>query len=246
MNRVRLRRGSHSPPYSGWLRRLSMRHVAAVSFCRRLRASAVATLLLILANSAGCFSAEYESAPTAHPDGSLPYQQTFEEYLRATNGAADAPEDLAAPDSTCTPADSGLTSLRFSVRTTPVGGRFAPRNAGAIWVETADGQWVRTLERWGKRRAKWLEAFNMASGGDLTDAITRATLPQHEVHEVSWNLTDLAGCEVPDGTYQVRIEVTDWSGSGEDAAFAFEKGPEPVSQLPMDPEFFRDVQLLLE
>lgn len=185
----------------------------------------------------GCYEPRGSTA-VPEDDGSRPFLGEFTSLLAQDAGAGGAVN--------CGPDPSPLSALYFQVRTIPVGGRYAPRNAGAIWIEDADSVWVKTLERWGKRRAKWLDAFNEASGGDTTDAITRATLPRHEVHEVLWDLTDLSGCEVPNGAYRVRIEVTDWSGTGENSAVAFDKGEAPVEASPPDPPYFREITLQLE
>ena len=116
-------------------------------------------------------------------------------------GGGGGPDAAAGCDS------SPLSALRIVVRTTAVGGRYAPKNIGAIWIETAAGQYVKTVKRWANRRLRYLTRYNAAAGGDVTDAITGATLTSHTTHDVTWNLTDRARCEVPAGTYQVALRV---------------------------------------
>ncbi|MBK9033260.1 MAG: hypothetical protein IPL61_18640 [Myxococcales bacterium] len=102
-----------------------------------------------------------------------------------------APVDLFDDGGTVVPRDGGggggpdaaagcdtspLSALRIVVRTTPFGGRYQPKNIGAIWIETASGQYVKTVKRWANRRLRYLTRYNAASGGDITDAITGATL----------------------------------------------------------------------
>ena len=161
------------------------------------------------------------------------------------------PSDLFAPDAsdvpTCpNPDPSPLSMMRVRVRTTAVGGRFAPRNVGAIWIERADGRFVKTLARWGKTRAKWLTRFVAASNTNLVDAITGPTLLSHTIHEVTWNLGDLSRCEIEAGDYQVVFELTDRSGTGESIAIGFAKDQLPTTTTPGDTPYFHDLELVLE
>jgi hypothetical protein len=41
-----------------------------------------------------------------------------------------------------------VTSLTFDVTTKAPGGRYQPRNVGAIWVEDSSGKLVKSLEVW--------------------------------------------------------------------------------------------------
>lgn len=161
------------------------------------------------------------------------------------------PSDVFAPDASTaiectTPDPSPLSRLRVSVRTSNAGGRFAPRNVGAIWIERADGTFVKTLERWGVLRAKWLTRFVAASNNNLVDAITGATLTSHQTHVLEWDLTDLSRCEIEAGDYQVLFELTDRDGTGASLVVPFAKGDVPSTVVPPDAPSFHDVQLVLE
>lgn len=158
-----------------------------------------------------------------------------------------APIDLftidAPPAPDCPPDPSPLSQLAVSVRTTPYGGNFAPRNVGAIWIERADGTFVKTLERWGQIRAKWLKRFVMSSAGNIVDAVTSATLTSHTTHERVWDLTDLARCEIESGDYQLLFELTDRDGAGEALAIPFTKDQTSVSLSPEDTRVFHDLSI---
>ena len=157
----------------------------------------------------------------------------------------DAPVD-AGPPPLCGGADpSPLSRLAVTVRTTPVGGTFAPRNVGAIWIERADGSFVRTLERWARVRGRWLLRFNASSQGNIVDAITSATLTSHKTHEVSWDLRDAEGCEIEAGDYQVVFELTDRNAAGESLAIPFTKDTAPVSLAPAETRTFHDLSIEL-
>lgn len=166
------------------------------------------------------------------------------------DGGVRPPTDGRTPDASTSP-DAGNTScdltslsaLSISVRTTALGGRYAPKNIGAIWIETAGGQYVKTVERWANRRRQYLTTFNTASGQNLTDAVSGATLTSHVTHNRTWNLAGLDGCEVPAGEYRVRVELTDRDSTGVAASFPFTKGTTAVVTHPADTAQFHDLTL---
>jgi hypothetical protein len=138
------------------------------------------------------------------------------------------------------PAPTGAAgTLTVDFKSVALGGNYAPRNVGAVWIETSSGMFVKTIERWAGIRAVHLTTWTMVSGGwggffgggnaaDMMDAVSRATLRSHEMHHVMWNMKDSKGQVVPDGMYNVVIEVADDnrkpSASGK---VAFMKGPAP-------------------
>jgi hypothetical protein len=152
--------------------------------------------------------------------------------------------DAGANSSCSNPDPSPLSLLHVRVRTTPFGGRYAPRNVGAIWIEDAHGTFVKTLERWGSTRARYLTRFNAASGGNVVDAVTSATLSQHVTHNREWDLTDKTKCEIPTGDYRVVIEHTDYNGTGASIALPFTKDQTPATLTPAETTMFHD--LLIE
>jgi hypothetical protein len=146
---------------------------------------------------------------------------------------------------TCGTADpSPLTSMHVRVRTTTLNGKYSPRNVGAIWVESAAGMFVKTIERWGRTRARYLTRFTAASGGNIVDAVTSATLANHITHDRTWDLTNLERCEIPAGDYRIVVELTDRNGTGASIELPFTKGETPSSLMPAEAANFHD--LLLE
>jgi hypothetical protein len=161
------------------------------------------------------------------------------------------PTDRFAPDASTTAAcqqtdPSPLSALHIGVRTSAPGGRFAPRNVGAIWIERADGTFVKTVARWGMIRARWLLRFAAASQQNLADAVTGATLISHETHDVTWDLKDRERCEIAAGDYQVLFEVTDKNGAGPTLAIPFSKDQAPLSLAPTDELAFHDITIDLQ
>ncbi|MBK8258541.1 MAG: DUF2271 domain-containing protein [Polyangiaceae bacterium] len=198
------------------------RRAAAARICR-----SVAACLSLL--GMGCFQPSIPS-----------------DYIQS-EGADEPPVDLFEPEDAGTPDACGgaavTAGFRFRVRTSAVGGQFAPRNVGAIWIQNGQGQFVKTLERWGTTRAKWLLSFNEASGGNVVDAITGPTKVAHETHEVRWDVTDAAGCPSPAADYTIQLELTDRSGAGVTLGIPFVLAEPGVDLSPPDAPNFHDMAI---
>ncbi len=147
------------------------------------------------------------------------------------------------------------TMLSMQVTTVTQGGRYAPKNVGAIWVEDSSGKWVYTLEYWdGFINAQWLTAYQ-ASGGPAyvpvfstipPDVTASATLNAHKTHNVTWSLKDSKGNTVPDGAYKLVVEVTEYSGTGKSQSYDFNVGPDPVDLSPPDTQYYTGVKVTLK
>lgn len=134
---------------------------------------------------------------------------------------------------------TGQGMLTVDFKSVTSNGQYAPRNVGAVWIETSSGMFVKTLEKWGNVRANRLTAWNAASGGwgsffgggntaDMMDAVSRATLRSHEMHHDTWSMKDATGKVVPDGMYNIVIEVAeDERRAAPVGRAAFVKGPAP-------------------
>lgn len=108
-------------------------------------------------------------------------------------------------------------------------GTFAPRNILAIWIEDGSGKFVKTLLAYANTRKTYLntwEASTTTAGSayNSVDAITGATQSTHGTRTCSWNGTDYSGKAVADGSYKVRMELTDQNATGNTASFTFTKG----------------------
>lgn len=115
--------------------------------------------------------------------------------------------------------------LKISFETVSYSGRFAPRNAGVVWIETEDGTFLRTLKKWALVRTVHLVRWRKASDSDLTDAITGATLKGHQAHNLEWDRKDSEGKTHGVGDYVLRIEFTEANSDGRDK-------PGPTFKLP--------------
>jgi hypothetical protein len=175
-------------------------------------------------------------APTVGAEDDGPGTQPPNELF-----GADAGSNPACPGGDTSP----LSQLHIRVRTTAVGGRYAPRNVGAIWIESGTGTFIKTVERWGSTRARYLTRFTAASGGNVVDAITSATLAQHTTHDREWNLKDRSECEIAAGDYRVVIEHTDRNSTGVSIVLPFSKDQSAVTLMPAEATNFHDLVLEL-
>jgi hypothetical protein len=162
----------------------------------------------------------------------------------ASDGDADTDD---ADASQRPPEPAGPNQLRFSVTTHSQGGRYTPKNIGAIWIARADDTWIRTLEVWANERAQYLRKYRAVNPTrNAVDAVTSATLREHEQHIVVWDLRDASRTLVPDADYKVFVEVSDWDAAGKWAAFAWTKGKTPQDLRPQGDAWFSDVELRFE
>ncbi len=127
-------------------------------------------------------------------------------------------------------------TLSVSVTTASTGmGYYEPLNVEAIWVEDSSGAFIKTLLKNGFVRDNYLDLWYTASEGNLVDAISGATRPNHDgVITCSWQGTDTAGNVVADGNYKLHMQLTDDDFSGVNATFNFTKGNTPANLTPAD------------
>lgn len=147
------------------------------------------------------------------------------------------------------PPPSPFTSVTLSVTTSSYGGKFAPSNVGAIWVETPSGQFVKTLTEWGLFRQSNLVKWMADANGSTVDAITSATSYSAGQHTGKWDGTDVNGQVVADGSYQFIVEFTEddstlsFVPAGPWTAVPFTKGPGKQNFTVPDTQFFHDMSV---
>jgi hypothetical protein len=143
------------------------------------------------------------------------------------------------------PPETGLSQLTFAVLTHSLGGRYSPKNIGAIWIETSSGAFVKTLEVWAATRARYLSRWRAETNSNRVDAVSSATLRSHVMHTAHWDLTDVSGNPVPAGEYKLVVEITDHDGPGADTEVPFTHGA-PAMLMPADLSAFTAMVLTLE
>ena len=144
---------------------------------------------------------------------------------------------------------AGSCSLSVTVTTVTANGNYSPRNVGAIWIARDNGAFVKTLAVWARQRISRLTMWNSTTSqaglsGNTVDAITGATLSNHQTHKVSWNCTDTSKQAVDDGAYRVYFEMTDRNGAGPNTFVSFTKGPMPFDLAPPDQNNFKGIGLV--
>lgn len=107
---------------------------------------------------------------------------------------------------------------------------YAPKNIVAMWIEDSSGNFVKTLLALAKDRKQHLKNWQLTtlkagSTYNTVDAITGATQNSHATRSCIWNGKNRSSVLVPDGTYKLRMEVTDNDGVVQNlATFTFTKG----------------------
>lgn len=105
--------------------------------------------------------------------------------------------------------NSGKCTFTFDVTTVTANGRYAPRNAGAIWITDAQNKFVKTLSTWSYFEIAQVTAWVQASGNNRVDAVTGATRASHGPVNATWNCTDVQKNAVPDGQYAVHVSFAE-------------------------------------
>jgi hypothetical protein len=207
------------------------RLVSSIGACKSIASRALVVTGLSTLMLGGCFAPEHgvnDLEPGQEPGGVL---------VDAPKGGGDSGTGCVAPT---------LSSLHVRVRTTAYGGRYAPRNIGAIWVEDSTGKFIHTIERWAGTRARWLLRWQTSSKANAVDAITSATLSSHTTHDRTWNLAGADKCQIAAGNYKLVIETTDYNGMGATTEIPFTKGSSAVTLMPAETTNFHDLLLELK
>lgn len=148
-------------------------------------------------------------------------------------------------------SNSGACNFRFDVTTVSYGGRFRPRNVGAIYIESASGGFVKTLNVWGTVELPMLTDWQQVSGGNTVDAVTGATRPNAGLISGSWNCTDVNHQPVADGQYQVCCSFQEddslpfFGPAPKKACVPFTKGA-PFLQTAPDQSYFTQMTLTMQ
>ncbi|MFB6320654.1 DUF2271 domain-containing protein [Saccharicrinis sp. FJH54] len=133
--------------------------------------------------------------------------------------------------------------VSFSVAVSNIPGNFAPRHVIAIWVEDETGNYINSLAVYGSKRLGYLSTWYGASKGIKGDAVTGATVSSFRTYNVTWDLKDVAGNTVPDGTYILKIEATSKNGAGPQKSIQFTVGGSTYSETPAGDTYYKNMTL---
>jgi hypothetical protein len=139
-------------------------------------------------------------------------------------------------------------TLSVSVKTSATGGSYAPKNIEAIWIEDSAGKFVKTLLAYASQRKGYLYtwiASTTAAGSvyNTVDATTGATQASHGTRTCTWNGTNWNRVAVPDGTYRLRMELTDKHSQGNLATVTFVKGKNVQNLSPANVPSFSSISV---
>ena len=139
-------------------------------------------------------------------------------------------------------------TLTVTTTTSEVGGNYKPKNIVAIWIENSSNNFVKTLLAYADKRKQYLTAWktvttNAGSPYNIVDAISGATRPSHASRSCTWNGTNVNTELMSDGTYTIKMEITDKNGTGRSGSFIFTKGPEAQTITPANIPSFSDITI---
>ena len=139
--------------------------------------------------------------------------------------------------------------LTVTFTTTSAGGHYYPANIHVVWIEgpKPDNAFVRTILLYANVRANRFLDWDTRTDNfqDDVDARTGATVNVFREYTATWDLRYRNGTTVPDGTYDIELELT----SEEDglprnrATFTFVKNDTPSTQTPPDQGGYRNVTI---
>ena len=163
-------------------------------------------------------------------------------------GGVDPAPDSAVAVTPDAPATVG--TLELAITTTTNAGQYAPRNCSVVWIESAGGTIVKTLDRKCGVRSQHLVAWVAKSGGSGadTDAVTGASRLDHQTPlAITWDLKDRLGGIVADGTYTIRMESTEvnatMAAQNHQGTFTFVKGAQADTQTGQSNNGFDNVSI---
>jgi hypothetical protein len=164
----------------------------------------------------------------------------------AAGAAAPSGGSEVEPETTAPTAATGVTKLELSYTTEALGGRYAPKNVGAVWVTDSSGKLVKSLEVWARIRLRYLLNYASARGSARPDVTATATLTNHKAHMASWDLKGSTGSAVPPGKYTLHAEVTDSHMDGKTITVPFDTSAGPTTiDAPASPGF-KSLKLTLQ
>jgi hypothetical protein len=141
---------------------------------------------------------------------------------------------------------SAATSLAFDVTTSAVGGKYQPKNIGAIWIQDKNGKLIKSLQVWAATRRRYLTRYAASLGGGSVDVTASATLSSHRAHHVTWDMKDRSGAAVTPGAYTLVMELTDADTTGRSSTVAFDTTEGALTVTPPNAPSFGSLKLELK
>lgn len=152
----------------------------------------------------------------------------------------------------------GDTTVLFTVKTVSNHGTYGPNRTShvlAIWITNSSDQYVTTLklngslagtlQQYRNKLFKWKTYVpTLATPPATADCITGASLDVHTTHTVKWNGKNAAGSFVPDGDYNLWVEINETNISGNPTiCIPFTKGTANQQITPVNTIDFQNIDL---
>lgn len=190
-----------------------------------------------------------DDSSTGQGDTGQDDSTTAGEEEDSSGDESDSSTEGSSKDTTSEDKPDELTGdLEILFTTVSYSGTFAPYNVGAVWIETKEGSFVRTLKKWAGLRTVHLVKWRKATKSNDTDAITGATEKKHKRHSVNWDRLDTKGKEYKSGDFVLRLELTEENSDGRDPegptlSVPFRLGQGKESITPKDQKGFKEIEL---
>jgi len=134
--------------------------------------------------------------------------------------------------------------LTVTATTFTANGTYAPRNVVAMWIQDSSGKFVKTMLILANARKAHLTNWVTATPvGNSIDAISGATQTSHGTRSCIWNGTDALKMPVADGTYTVKMEMTESNSGSRVGTFTFDKGPNAQTLTPTNIASFSNISI---
>jgi hypothetical protein len=134
-------------------------------------------------------------------------------------------------------------TLTFSVTTTEPSGGYTNKFVLAVWIRDNAGNFVKTKIKYANARVQYLNVWVSNSGSNVVDATTGSTRTSHQTFTISWNATNVSAVLVPDGDYQVWMQMADRNTNGATNSVTFTKGTSAVHLTPANSGNFTNLVL---
>jgi len=139
--------------------------------------------------------------------------------------------------------------LTITFTTTSAGGEYDPKHIHVAWIEgpRPDNAFVRTILLYANQRANKFSEWDTRTdnfNADV-DARTGATVSVFREYTAVWDLKYRDGTTVPDGTYDIELELTSENDGlpRNRATFTFNKNDTPSTQHPPDQGGYRNITI---
>ena len=136
-------------------------------------------------------------------------------------------------------------TLTVTVTTTAYGGTYSPKNVVSVWIQDSSGKFVKSLLVYAVNHLSSLTNWVSNSASNKVDAITGASQTSHGVRVCQWNGTNTVTPRaiMADGTYTLKLEMSETNSTGKLGTFTFVKGPDIQTITPTNITGFSNISI---